>query len=146
VRCVANAQVQSCSKEVFDSADSELKNTVYQLSLDDGSQIAVDQIVVATGLKTEKHLAQLAGLDLDNGIVVHAATLQSSQPHIYALGDCISLAGEACRFVAPIFQQAKVIASQVCEVDKLHYKHAQPVIRLGDINIRNDQSEPLTRK
>ena len=92
--------------------------------------IEVDQIVAATGLVTDQRLARMAQLDYCNGITVDQHSLQTSQADIYALGDCISIAGQACRFIAPIEHQARVIAAQICDTDCLEYQHCPPVIRL----------------
>ena len=60
-------------------------------------------------------LAHSAGLNWDNGIAVDAATLQTSVPHIYALGDCISVHGQSSRFIEPILRQAQTLtATLVC--------------------------------
>lgn len=95
-----------------------------------GRQLAVDQVIVATGLVTEPRLARLAGLEFERGIVVDPGTLRTSDPHIFALGDCISLAGAPCRFIEPIAHQARAIAEQVCATGESGYTHSEPVIRL----------------
>lgn len=89
-----------------------------------------DQVVAATGLMTESRLARNAGLAFDRGIQVDPQTLVTSDADIYALGDCISLAGMPCRFVEPIALQAQVIAHGLLGREHAGYAHVQPVIRL----------------
>ncbi|MFS2114084.1 FAD-dependent oxidoreductase [Herbaspirillum frisingense] len=96
----------------------------------DGLSLSCDQIVVATGLHTESRLARGAGLAFDRGITVDAATLRTSAEHIYALGDCISIAGTPCRFIEPLARQAAVIAAQLLGLAGPQYEHRPPVIRL----------------
>ena len=57
--------------------------------LSDGSSIAADVVVVGIGIAPNGELAEAAGLAVDNGIAVdaHAST---SDPAIYAVGDCAS--------------------------------------------------------
>ena len=87
-------------------------------------------MVAATGLATDNRLACQAGLAFDRGIAVDPDTLQTSEPDIYALGDCISLAGEPCRFIEPIKHQAQAIAHGILGLSTSHYEHQQPVVRL----------------
>ncbi|QGZ30222.1 FAD-dependent oxidoreductase [Stutzerimonas stutzeri] len=95
-----------------------------------GQQRVVDQVIAATGLITEPRLARLAGLAFVRGIVADPTSLQTSEPDIYALGDCISLKGEPCRFIEPIAHQARAIAAHIAGVAGDEYRHSDPVIRL----------------
>jgi rubredoxin---NAD+ reductase len=95
-----------------------------------GERIAADLVLCAAGLVTEARLAKTAGLEFAHGIVVDRSTLQSSVPDIYALGDCISFAGEPCRFIEPIAAQAEAIAHAVTGREHPGYRHKPPVIRV----------------
>jgi rubredoxin-NAD+ reductase len=95
-----------------------------------GQTFDVNIVVAATGLVTESRLARNAGLAFEHGIAVNPATLRTSAPHIYALGDCASLDGRPCRFIEPIAKQAETIARDILELGHTGYSHAQPVIRL----------------
>ena len=108
-------------------------------ALDDGSKcittccgqtLIVDQVVAATGLVTDDRLARIGGLTFDKGIRVDPCTLQTSAADVYALGDCVSLDGAACRFIEPIARQARAIAHAVLGAVGESYAHSQPVIRL----------------
>ena len=94
------------------------------------SSVPYDHLIIATGLVTDTRIAERAGLAFDRGIVVDPGTLQTSDPHIFALGDCVSLEGMPCRFVEPIPQQAGVIASRLVQADQSTYQHVPPVVRL----------------
>ncbi|ELS4492830.1 TPA: FAD-dependent oxidoreductase [Klebsiella michiganensis] len=109
------------------SLDEERRKTVKTAS---GKTFQVDHVIVATGLVTDKRIAVNAGLNFMNGIVVDPCTLQTSNPDIYALGDCISLGGLACRFIEPISKQAEAISNHINGIDCEGYKHSSPVIRL----------------
>ncbi len=100
------------------------------LQLSNGDSLQVDQVVAATGLKTDSRLPAMAGLAFDGGIQVNPGTLETSIEHIYALGDCISLGGHPCRFIEPIRHQAQVIAHRILNLDFEDYSHQPPVIRL----------------
>ena len=106
----------------------------------DGSAIEVDLVLAATGLATDRRLVAAAGLAFDNGIAVDPATLRTSAPNIYALGDCASIGGTACRFIEPIARQADVIAHAVLGRDHFGYSHEPPTIRL------KNRSTPIVLK
>ena len=101
-----------------------------RLIFSDGAAVPYDHLIIATGLVTDTRIAQRAGLAFNRGIVVEPTTLQTSDQHIFALGDCVSFDGAPCRFVEPIPQQAGVIASRVVQREQSTYQHIQPVIRL----------------
>jgi NADPH-dependent 2,4-dienoyl-CoA reductase/sulfur reductase-like enzyme len=54
--------------------------------LTDGTEFAAAAVLVAVGARPRTELAEAAGLDVDNGVLVDAA-LRSSDPAIYAVGD-----------------------------------------------------------
>lgn len=89
----------------------ERRGHQFQLTTLDGQVVLADQVVAATGLITPSRLAHSAGLAWCNGIAVNAQTLQTSDPHIYALGDCISVNGQSSRFIEPILRQAQTLAA-----------------------------------
>jgi rubredoxin-NAD+ reductase len=78
-----------------------------------GQVIEADQVIAATGLATPSRLAQSANLAWNNGIAVDATTLATSHPNIHALGDCITIDGQASRYIEPIGRQAQTIAAKV---------------------------------
>jgi len=56
------------------------------LTLDDGSSVAADVVVLGVGVTPRLELAQSANLALDKGVLVDAS-MRSSDPHIFAAGD-----------------------------------------------------------
>ena len=78
----------------------------------DGSELACDLFVMAIGVKPNITLAKQAGLYCERGIVVND-TLQSYDPCVYAVGECIQHRGATFGLVAPLFEQAKVCANHL---------------------------------
>jgi len=111
-------------------AGIEQRGAAHAVHTEHGHTLLVDQVVAATGLITESRLARQAGLAFDRGIVVDPATLATSEPDIYALGDCISIDGAPCRFIEPIPRQAEAIAHRILELNHPGYGHRPPVVRL----------------
>lgn len=81
----------------------------YRLSLNDGSTQDADLVLSAVGLRPRTALASAAGLACQRGIVVDRL-LQTSAPHIHAIGDCAEVAGLSLPFVLPIMQQVRALA------------------------------------
>ncbi|OCP14963.1 NAD(P)/FAD-dependent oxidoreductase [Ensifer sp. LC163] len=64
--------------------------------LSDGSVLPVDFVIVGIGVHPNVELARDAGIDVDNGIVVDA-NCRTSDPHVFAAGDCASFPWRAGR-------------------------------------------------
>ena len=95
-----------------------------------GQRFAADHVIAATGLKTPNRLAESAGLAWQNGIAVDGATLRTSDAHIHAMGDCITIAGQASRFIEPITRQARTIAAHIAGRAAVPYEARQAVVRV----------------
>jgi nitrite reductase (NADH) large subunit len=80
----------------------------------DGSELDCDLFITAIGVRPNIALAQSAGLYCERGIVVND-TLQTYDPSIYAVGECIQHRGDTFGLVAPLFEQAKVCANHLSE-------------------------------
>lgn len=94
--------------------------------------LMVDHVIASTGLTVDDKLPTAAGVDFDRrtGIVVDAPTLRTSTANIYAIGDCMSINGVACRYVAPLRAQAATIADDILGLEHNGYEHKPPMIRL----------------
>src|SRR6476469_4914996 len=84
--------------------------------LDDGTILAADLVVVATGVRPRTDLAVATGLDVDRGIVVDDR-LATSFPHLHAIGECAQHRGEVPGLVQPGWDQARVLADVLTGAD-----------------------------
>ena len=84
-------------------------NGSYEITLTNGDKLNADVVISAVGLRSNTELASAAGLTVNRGIVTDD-TLQTSQPHIYALGDCAEVSGHNLLYIAPIMAAAKALA------------------------------------
>lgn len=87
----------------------QTSSTGILLSLSDNRQLEVDRVLIAIGLAPNTDLAHQAGLEIGQGIQTDCL-LRSSQPHIYALGDCAEIEGQNRMYLAPIIACAKALA------------------------------------
>ena len=82
------------------------------LALGDGTELAVDFIVVCCGIVPRADLAREAGLDVARGIVVDDA-LRTSDDRIYAVGECVTHRGVTYGLVEPIWEQCRVLSDRL---------------------------------
>ena len=80
----------------------------------DGSELATDLVVMAVGIRPNIELAKKCGLHCERGIVV-SDTLQTFDPKIYSIGECVQHRGMVYGLVAPLFEMAKVCANHLAE-------------------------------
>ncbi|WP_172331901.1 nitrite reductase large subunit NirB [Mangrovicoccus sp. HB161399] len=87
---------------------------VRALRLDDGTELACDLLVMAAGIRPNTSLASAAGLEVNRGVVVddHMVT---SDPDILALGECVEHDGAVFGLVAPLYDQAHVVAATLAD-------------------------------
>ncbi|MGN5143426.1 NADH:flavorubredoxin reductase NorW [Aeromonas caviae] len=81
----------------------------WRVTLTDGRISEQDLVIAAIGLRPNQALARGAGLAVERGILVDDR-LQTSDPHIFALGDCMQWQGQLLPFLQPIVLGANALA------------------------------------
>jgi len=94
---------------------------ITRVILDDGSELPADILIMATGVRPNKQLAEKIGLHCEKGIIVND-TMQTYDPRIYAVGECVQHRGALFGLVAPVYEQAKVCANHLAEHGAAGYK------------------------
>jgi len=89
-----------------DSADG------YLATLSDDSNLTTDLVLSAAGLVANTKLAEKIGLVTDKGICVDS-DMKTSNPDIYAIGDCASIDGEIFAYIEPIRRQAEALSADI---------------------------------
>jgi len=87
----------------------------------DGSEIDADLVVMAVGIRANTSLAQEAGIYCERGIVVND-TMQTYDPRVYAVGECVQHRNTCYGLVAPLFEQAKVAANHLANLGIARYE------------------------
>jgi len=87
----------------------------------DGTEIPADLVVMAVGIKPNIELAKSCGLYCERGVLVND-TLQTFDPRIYAVGECVQHRKNLFGLVAPLFEQAKVCANHLAEFGIARYE------------------------
>ncbi|WP_306111963.1 MULTISPECIES: nitrite reductase large subunit NirB [Roseovarius] len=100
-----DVRVSSNSKEVVGEGGK-----VKALVLEDGTELPCDLLVMAVGIRPNTALAAEAGLAVGRGIHVDDQMITSDE-NILSVGECIEHDGAVFGLVAPLYDQAKVVAA-----------------------------------
>jgi nitrite reductase (NADH) large subunit len=82
------------------------------VALEDGTILDADLVVVAAGIRPNVQLGYKAGLTVNRGIVVNDQ-METSDPDVFAVGECVEHRGICYGLVAPLFEQGKVVAATI---------------------------------
>ena len=93
---------------------------VSAVQLADGTVIDADLVVMTIGVRPNAELAREAGLHCDQAIVVDD-TLQTYDPRVYAVGECVQHRRALFGLVAPIWDQARVCAAHLAGAGHRRY-------------------------
>jgi nitrite reductase (NADH) large subunit len=86
----------------------------------DGSEAAADLVVITAGVRPNIALARQAGLHCERAIVVDD-TLQTYDPRVYAVGECVQHRMATFGLVAPIWDQARVCGAHLAGAGHRRY-------------------------
>jgi nitrite reductase (NADH) large subunit len=131
-----NRQLDACAGNMLKNL-LEKRNIVFQLNsapqkiltdgasvtglqLDNGDCLPASKILFAAGIDPNKELAEKAGIECDRGICVDD-TLATSAKSIFAIGECCQVGEMTFGLVAPVYEQAEVLAANLCGDNPCHY-------------------------
>lgn len=86
------------------------------LRLKDGRTLPCDVLVMAVGIRPNAALARAAGLNVNRGVVVDDQ-MRTSDPAIFAVGECAEHRGVAYGLVAPIWDMCRTLADTVTDAE-----------------------------
>lgn len=109
--------LQKNTKQLIGNDQGRVQSALF----DDGLEVSADLVVMAVGIRPNFELAKSAGIHCDRGIVVND-TMQTFDPRIYAVGECVSHRGISYGLVAPLFEMAKVCATHLANFGIGQYK------------------------
>lgn len=82
----------------------------------DGSSLDIDAVVFAVGVRANADLAVDAGLEVRRGVIVDDG-LATSDPNIFAIGECAEHRGVCYGLVEPAYEHARVLATRLAGED-----------------------------
>jgi nitrite reductase (NADH) large subunit len=103
----------------------------HALRFADGSMLEADVVVFSAGIRPRDHLARAAGLAIgERGGVAIDNACRTSDPDIYAIGECAAWQGRSFGMVAPGYQMAQVAAAQLLGDGTAQFRGADLSARL----------------
>lgn len=98
--------------ETFHGSTSANSAALSNITLKNGKTLEADLAIVAIGITPNTLLAKAASLEVARGIVVNDQLITSDK-QVSALGECIEHRGETFGLVAPIWDQARILADRL---------------------------------
>jgi nitrite reductase (NADH) large subunit len=89
------------------------QDRVLGLRFSDDSTLECDMVVISAGIKPNWEIAAGCGLTVERGIVVDDQMRSVGDHNIYAVGECAQHRGRCYGLVAPLWEQAKVLADHI---------------------------------
>lgn len=117
------------------------------LRFENGEELEADLVVIAAGIQPNIELGRKAGLTVRRGIVVNDY-METSDPDIFAVGECTEHRGQTFGLVAPLLEQGKVLASTITGHRDKTFEGAAPATKLKIMGVdifsagSIDESEP----
>ncbi|OQA31479.1 MAG: Flavo-diiron protein FprA1 [Betaproteobacteria bacterium ADurb.Bin341] len=117
---IAKARMRLILDEFVDEIEGD--EHVVQIKTKRGQAIPCDIVIISAGIRTNTALAKAAGLRVDRGILVSDG-MQTSDPDIFAAGDCASFGGRTEGLWEPAIEQGKTAgANAVGDAIRYHPK------------------------
>jgi nitrite reductase (NADH) large subunit len=114
------------TREIAEGTETRLR-----MNFADASCLETDLVVFSAGIRPRDELARNSGLEIGErgGIVIDDAC-RTSDPHIYAIGECALWRGKLFGLVAPGYQMAKVVASRLAGAGEISFAGADMSTKL----------------
>ncbi len=109
---------------------------VYKMQFADGTELLTDMIVFSAGIRPQDELARQCGLKVgERGGIAIDEYCQTSDPDIYAIGECALYDNRIYGLVAPGYRMAEVAADRLCGKDSSSFVGADMSTKLKLLGI-----------
>ena len=114
----------------FEETATEMNGEMgaYQLKLNSGKRLKTGLVLSAIGIAPNTGLGKKLGLEVNRGIKINQYC-QTSNPDVYAIGDCAESAAGVQAFLEPIRRQAVTIAAHLKGDLDQPFKAVSPLIK-----------------
>ncbi|MEZ5850368.1 MAG: nitrite reductase large subunit NirB [Hyphomicrobiaceae bacterium] len=120
---------RASTKAILGKPTAQGSDRVRAVLLEDGTEIPADLVVMAVGIRPNAVLAKEAGITVNRGIVTDAG-MRTSDPDIFALGECAENDGQVFGLVAPLYEMANVVAAQLAGDETAAFKASATATKL----------------
>ncbi|MET8140979.1 nitrite reductase large subunit NirB [Sphaerisporangium sp. NPDC005288] len=108
------------------------------IALSDGRVIPCDMVVIAAGIRPNTEVAQAGGLVVERGVVVDDQMRAIGERGVYAVGECAQHRGQVYGVVAPLWEQARVLADHITGADPTAAYHGSRIatkLKVAGVNV-----------
>ncbi|WP_172252441.1 nitrite reductase large subunit NirB [Saccharibacillus deserti] len=102
------------------TAEMQGDHRVRKLVFTDGEEIEAEFVVMAVGIRPNKQIGEVSGIETNRGILVDDF-MRTSAPDVYSVGECAEHRGMCYGLVAPLFEQGSVLAKHICGIETEGY-------------------------
>lgn len=112
------------------------KERVTGLRFTDGSEEPADLLVMAVGIKPNMAMAKKSGIEVNRGILVNDF-METNIPNVYSVGECVEHRGISYGLVAPLYEQAAVLAKKLAglETDGYHGSVVSTKLKVSGVDV-----------
>ncbi|WP_419872602.1 nitrite reductase large subunit NirB [Candidatus Pristimantibacillus sp. PTI5] len=112
------------------------KERVTGLRFTDGSEERADLLVMAVGIKPNMAMAKKSGIEVNRGILVNDF-METNIPNVYSVGECVEHRGISYGLVAPLYEQADVLAKKLAglETDGYHGSVVSTKLKVSGVDV-----------
>ncbi len=112
------------------------KERVTGLRFTDGSEESADLVVMAVGIKPNMAMAKKSGIEVNRGILVNDF-METNIPNVYSVGECAEHRGISYGLVAPLYEQAAVLAKKLAglETDGYHGSVVSTKLKVSGVDV-----------
>lgn len=104
------------------------QDRVEKITLSNGDELTCDTVIICTGIRPNMEIAREAGIAVGRGITVNEF-MQTSDPDIYAAGECAEYKGHIYGLVGPGLEQASIAVGHILE-HQASYQGSIPTTKL----------------
>lgn len=108
------------------------------LKFSDGETLETDLVVMSVGIRPNIEIAKQAGIRTNRGIIVNDF-LETEVPNIYAVGECVEHRGTVYGLVAPLYEQAQVLAKTIvgtkCHCQSYQGSVVSTQLKISDVDV-----------
>ncbi|MEJ2881613.1 nitrite reductase large subunit NirB [Pedobacter sp. GR22-6] len=117
-----NAKLQDLGLQILlnkNTSSIEGEKQITALKFSDDTLLETDMLVISAGIKPRDELAKACGIAVGprGGILVDDK-MQTSDPAVFAIGECALYDGMIYGLIAPGYEMAEVLAANLCESNK----------------------------
>lgn len=110
------------------------QDRVQDVEFDGNESEPFDTVIVCTGVRANTHLAAEAGLAVSRGILTDTS-MRTSNPDIYAIGECAEVGGHVIGLVGPGFEQAKTAVEHIIRGRAEPFANTQATTKLKVLGV-----------